>query len=565
MNNQQLAFPTAKGAGAYATGGRGGQVIHVTTLDWDASGGLKEALQTQGARIIVFDVSGEIDATQEGYYSEVIHGDIYDDLTIAGQTAPEGGITIRTNEFMFFDVSNVIIRYIRFRGTSNQDTFWMQGGKNIILDHCTFSHGGDESGSLGSGFNRPSDATVAMGNITVQRCFFQDSKTGTILGTEDAVNGGGIDGDFTVLNNVYSNISHRFPNPKGSGQYDIINNVVYNWKYRLIRITSAGTYNVINNYYKPSNNGLRLPAWFGTGSTKIYQQKISAHNETEIPLVYTSGNIVTGERETPQTDDRDMWTGFYGSTEVAEYEQIPNRYFVTSMYPLVGQSFDIKSANQTYIDLLEDVGANKTLNSDGSIYPYLDSKDTSDILMIKDDTYSGNFYSEISTIPYPVVPENTRPANFYISNPHIPEDYFIRRGVMSDSNSHNLVMASGCTLMEEYLNEIDGESVITNVENVILSPSLLNTIIGDTTEISVDVLPHNASNKTGIWSTSNNSVISITQDGMVTGISEGTATITFTSNDGMITDTTEVTVTETEESNDNDKLSKKYKIIIISK
>ena len=106
---QQLSFPTAKGAGAYATGGRGGQVIHVTTLDWDAPGGLKAALQTTGARTIVFDVSGEIDATQESEWSVLLQGSQYDNITIAGQTAPHGGITIKVSWFQFWDVDNIII------------------------------------------------------------------------------------------------------------------------------------------------------------------------------------------------------------------------------------------------------------------------------------------------------------------------------------------------------------------------------------------------------------------------------------------------------------------------
>ncbi len=43
--SQQLAFPTAKGAAAYITGGRGGQVIHVTNLNAKGPGSFAEAFQ----------------------------------------------------------------------------------------------------------------------------------------------------------------------------------------------------------------------------------------------------------------------------------------------------------------------------------------------------------------------------------------------------------------------------------------------------------------------------------------------------------------------------------------
>src|SRR5690606_18927279 len=110
-NSQQLAFPSAKGAGAYTTGGRGGQVIHVTTLNWSGPGSLKAALQTTGPRTIVFDVSGEI-VVSDNYFE--LYGE-YSNFTLAGQTAPHGGITIRTGYFSLTNVNNAIIRYIRFR------------------------------------------------------------------------------------------------------------------------------------------------------------------------------------------------------------------------------------------------------------------------------------------------------------------------------------------------------------------------------------------------------------------------------------------------------------------
>jgi hypothetical protein len=85
----QKAFPTAKGAGASATGGRGGTVLHVTNLNWNSStGSLKWALEQTYPRIIVFDVSGTIDATSEARFTPFITNSNCSDVTIAGQTAP---------------------------------------------------------------------------------------------------------------------------------------------------------------------------------------------------------------------------------------------------------------------------------------------------------------------------------------------------------------------------------------------------------------------------------------------------------------------------------------------
>jgi uncharacterized protein YjdB len=531
LSAQQLAFPTAKGAGAYATGGRGGQVIHVTTLDWNAPGGLKEAITTPGPRIIVFDVSGEIDATSEGAYTPIISGSQYNNITIAGQTAPAGGITIRTTEFMFQNVSNVVIRYLRFRNNvgSIQDAFWFTGGNNIVVDHCTFSHGGDESGSMGS-------SVGVMGDITMQNCFFQDSKTGTILGVDN------VDGDFTFVDNVYSSISHRFPNPKGDGQYDIINNIVYNWKYRLIRISGEGTYNVMNNYYKPAANGLRHPSWFGDGQINTFLQKVQTQ-ASDSPLIYSSGSIVTGQRETPLSDDSDMWTVFAGS-HLAENSPVPAQYFTHEQFPLVGQGFTIKTANQTYIDALNNVGADKTLNADGTINAYRDDKDSADILMIQNDTYEGSFFSDRTTIAYPTVPQNVRPDGFDSNNDGMPDVWKVSKGydITDDISDH--VWASGYVGVEEYLNEIDLNSIqFIDVTGVEVSPETAIINIPQTIDLESMVLPENASNKSGIWSSSDNSIATVSVSGLVTPLLEGEVTITFTTNDGSFTDDSTITVT----------------------
>ena len=49
-----LAFPGAQGWAATTPGGRGGQIIRVTTLAADGPGSFREAVETKGPRIVVF-------------------------------------------------------------------------------------------------------------------------------------------------------------------------------------------------------------------------------------------------------------------------------------------------------------------------------------------------------------------------------------------------------------------------------------------------------------------------------------------------------------------------------
>ena len=87
---QQRSFPTAEGFGAASVGGRGGRVIPVTTLADSGAGSLRECMMATGPRTCVFRVAGTIELLRQikptsGY------------LTIAGQTAPGGGIAIKNH------------------------------------------------------------------------------------------------------------------------------------------------------------------------------------------------------------------------------------------------------------------------------------------------------------------------------------------------------------------------------------------------------------------------------------------------------------------------------------
>ena len=95
----------------FATGGRGGTVVHVTNLKPDGPGSLAEAVSAPG-RIVVFDVSGIIDLARDGKGGKIAVE--HPNITIAGQTAPGEGICLRGGALQI-SASNVIVRHIRAR------------------------------------------------------------------------------------------------------------------------------------------------------------------------------------------------------------------------------------------------------------------------------------------------------------------------------------------------------------------------------------------------------------------------------------------------------------------
>jgi len=125
------AFPGAEGYGKFATGGRGGKVYEVTTLNSSGPGSLGEAIGASGPRTVVFRISGII----EGNFN--IRND---NITIAGQTAPGDGICIKGN--LGVSANDVIIRYIRVRwdpAMGEKDAIGGRYQKNIIFDHVSAS------------------------------------------------------------------------------------------------------------------------------------------------------------------------------------------------------------------------------------------------------------------------------------------------------------------------------------------------------------------------------------------------------------------------------------------
>lgn len=259
--SQIPAFPGAEGFGSDTWGGRDGKVIKVTNLNDHGVGSLREALEeTEGPRIIVFTIGGIINLETS---LKIKHPWV----TIAGQTAPGGGICLRGNA-LSIETHDVIIRFMRFRpgdinfGPENQ---WdlvdainighpSNEVSNIVIDHCTLSWAVDEV--VGIWFKAH--------DITIQNCIIAEGLTrskhptgphsmGMLIGSRAT--------NISIHHNIFAHNNDRNPHINGPSIVDFRNNIIYNpgGIASDIRITNGQITNYVNNYIKKGPD-TKIPA-----------------------------------------------------------------------------------------------------------------------------------------------------------------------------------------------------------------------------------------------------------------------------------------------------------------
>lgn len=358
-----IAFPGAEGFGRYTTGGRGGKVYYVTTLqDGTHEGTLRYALSQQGPRTIIFNVAGTITLKRN---LKITNGD----LTIAGQTAPGQGICIAGYP-VTLHADNIIIRYLRFRvgNESGGEPDGLAGSrnKNVIIDHCSISWSVDECCSIYGGEN-----------LTVQWCLISESLR--TAGHSKGKHGygaiwGGTKASFH--HNLLAHHESRVPRlgPHASTQeneyVDMRNNVFYNWAGEGCYGGEGMKVNIVNNYYKPgpatprnSKISYRIAA-IGVRTTEYCTGRDGKPNvwkpmEHVWGRYYVNGNVIDGNPEVT----KDNWTkGIYEQINNANCdftftEQVKNEIRLHT--PLETDVITTHSASQAYRLVLAYAGCAK--------------------------------------------------------------------------------------------------------------------------------------------------------------------------------------------------------------
>ena len=482
------AFPGAVGQGALATGGRGGDVYHVTTLaDYNPKtepkieGSFRHAVRSaEGPRTVVFDVSGPI----------ALHAELEirkNDLTIAGQTSP-GGVTFWGYPVEVSNAKNVILRHLRFRtgdfharrpagkgaagqrptGGGNND---LDGGsanamyvgndsERVILDHVSAAWGIDEVLSV----TKARDVTIQNSIIAegLNNSFHPKGPhgygsliRGELTSGDQAKNVGG----YTLYRNLWAHNRARNPSIGGQQSLDdgqseadrrrtdvnVVNNVVYDWGDQAAHRSEGGDVriNLLGNLF--ITGPAKKAKYYFRENTPGKSEVVALGNWRDLDQDETHNGAVP-------TDTAELANDFNG---FGDGDQLT---FAGSPLPFIGAlAAATMPAEQAYDAVLTEVGA--SLWRDAIDQRIVDSVRARDGGLIDSQEKFRGADGKLPGIDD--LPIAKRAADFDVDRDGMADDFErahkLNPADPSDANATTLSQ-EGYTNLEVYLNELAGAS-----------------------------------------------------------------------------------------------------------
>jgi pectate lyase len=430
-------FPEAEGFGTMTTGGRNGVVIAVTNLNDSGPGSLRAAIGAEEKRIVIFRVAGTIELE-----SSLVITNPY--ITIAGQTAPGEGITLRdvsstVEALLMIETHDVVVRFLTLRAgpPSAGDTMMIQTSDthdtyNVVIDHNSMSWAVDRN--LATWYD--------VHDISIQWNIFSEGldcsihpkgchSKGVLIGgyaSDENKNNPGAN-NISLHHNLMAHNGERNPYIEAAGIVDVVNNVAYNpfgtfSHIDMVDQLAPDLVNYIGNYYKPGPN------------TEV-KYGIKAIN----PGAPGAGIFVQGNIGPERQDD---------SLPEINIVTPDSRQFVVSE-PFPADRVTTTTAFQAYDQVLAGAGANMGLSCDGAFLSRRDAIDTRIIKDVQDGT--GKIINDPSEVGGWLMIASATPCDDsdHDGMPDVWEQkYGFNPNDLSDSSKDD--NGNGYTNIEEFLN-----------------------------------------------------------------------------------------------------------------
>lgn len=447
---QVAAFPGAQGGGAASVGGRGGVVMEVTNLNDSGSGSLRSCIQASGPRTCVFRVGGII------HPSSTIRANS-GSLTIAGQTAPGGGIVLQGDRMpegtmLFFAGSDTIIRYLTCSigngsghspgpssGSGCMELASGNNQKNVIIDHISFRWWDDKPYLMLS-----NQGFAPITNTVVQWSMFYEPNAGHQVGPMTDDTGGFARGDTNddFHHNLLVNIGHRLPlYNTGSGRW--VNNIVFNWQFYALLTQGGVKMDIIGNRYIAGNlNSGNTNHEFDFNNNESDDDPDNSNPGP--PSIYLHGNI--GPHQSDPGGSQTVMTS-QGSESGDNGKAVPSGWFRSS--PMGGETFPIDPDDEGDLDsvMLGTVGNSRGVDCSGNWFNRRDSND-SRIISQYQNRGSGNFFTSASQ---PSVSNGSACSESLHDG--IPDQWKSSNGLSTtDPSLYKQTAPNGYTYLENYMN-----------------------------------------------------------------------------------------------------------------